>query len=357
MTPDFFILDFEMQPQHVIEDFNSMLWVERYNNLGMFKLVADRRNTRLTSLTGESFIGKSDSRYFMFVDDVDDDYESGLVTVTGRTSDIILKYRQSISPSQYTAGKAWKMANYPTAVAITVIRNAIQTGFTPNDGVYAIDNLSITNSAGNQGTSDTFEIPIQESYSNMKNLLDPVNVGWRMRRTYDSLTVNFDIFMGADHSNYPADDTIVFSPNRDNFKKGVLRRRGNDYATDGILYGSNTIYYRDSPYNFGGYGWWARVIGIDGEDIKMSDVTAAELSDMLKNRANAAFRSRLETAYIDGEVVSALPNRYVYGTDYNLGDLVLVSHDGVFESDHRVVEHTTSVDQEGTREFPTLEPV
>lgn len=334
-----------------------MLWVERYNNLGMFKLVADRRNSLLTNLNGEDFIGKSDSRYFMYVDDVDDDYESGLVTVTGRTSDIVLKYRTSILPANYTAGQPWKSTTFPTAVAVNVVRNAIMNTFTPNDAIYAIDNLTLTNSAGNQGTSSTFEVPIQDAYTNVKNLLDPVNVGWRMRRTFDSLTVNFDLYMGVDHSAYPADGTIVFSPNRDNFRKGVRRRRGNEYATDGILYGSNTIYYRGSPYNFGGNGWWSRVIPIDGEDIKMSGVTAGELSAMLENRANSAFRAKLETAYIDGEVVSALPNQYVYGTDYNLGDLVRVSHDGAFDSAHRVVEHTTSVDQEGTREFPTLEPV
>lgn len=355
--PDFFVLDSQMQPKNVIEDFNSMLWVERYNNLGLFKLVADRKNSLIANLDGTDFIGKSDSRYFMYVDDVDDDYEAGLVTVTGRTGDLVMKYRTSFNSGAYTAGQTWKWIGYPTAAAIGVIRNAIASGYTPNDALYSIDNLSVTNSVGDAGVSSTFELPIQEAYTNLKNLLDPINVGWRMRRTFDSLTVNFDIYQGVDRSAYPADGTIMFTPQRDNFRKGVLRRRGNEYATHGILYGNSTVYYRSSPFNIGGSGFLARVIPIDGEDIKMTNVTAAQLQAMLENKADAAFRQRLETAYIDGEVVSKLPGQYVYGTDYNLGDQVLVSHSGGYASAHRVVEHTTSVDQEGIREFPTLEPV
>jgi hypothetical protein len=54
----------------------------------------------------------------------------------------------------------------------------------------------------------------------------------------------------------------------------------------------------------------------------------------------------------DGELSPT--NQYVYGTDYNLGDLVELRNDSGTSSVMRVTEQIFVSDKEGSRAYPTL---
>jgi hypothetical protein len=97
-------------------------------------------------------------------------------------------------------------------------------------------------------------------------------------------------------------------------------------------------------------GFDRRVLIVNADDITDTDSVVAQalmlqrgIDELAKNRKVQAF---------DGEVSQT--SQYVYGTDYNLGDLVETRNvDGVSNS-MQVTEHIFVADSEGVRSYPTL---
>lgn len=83
-----------------VEGWDSLIWTERYNDLGDFQLKTEEVD-RITSLiaTG-SYLSIAESDQVMVVEnkqiDIDDD-ENAILTITGRSADCILEERPTIT--------------------------------------------------------------------------------------------------------------------------------------------------------------------------------------------------------------------------------------------------------------------
>lgn len=350
---DFVTLNFDYQPLQLVEGFQSMIWTERFRDHGEFQLVAPLSNSRIRNLVTTQFLGRMDSRYFMYIESIVEDEEKGIVTVKGREASSVLKYRPT-SNDNYTGTTdfVWNITGTPTAIAVQILRYALMETYAETE--YDVVGLTVTNSAGAVGTSRTLGIPIgTSSYDSLKGQLDEVNVGFRLLRTYgtpDVLTMN--IYLGTDKSS-----TLVFSPLVDNLSNTIRTRSIENFATDVAL-------YQDSPRGTQAYYyniWYTQLItgrtpsnglGRRAIPLSMAGVSASAYESYAVGQIT---QNNPYLNYVDGQIPSDAAG-YVYGTDYNLGDIVGLNYNGV-NSNARVIEHITSVDSEGVRNYPTLEPV
>jgi hypothetical protein len=97
-------------------------------------------------------------------------------------------------------------------------------------------------------------------------------------------------------------------------------------------------------------GFERRVLIVKADDITDTDPVVAQAL-MLKRGNDELAKTRKVHAF-DGEISQT--SLYVYGVDYNLGDLVETRNtDGVSNS-MQVTEHIFVSDKEGVRSYPTL---
>lgn len=351
--PDFFELsDITYEPDRLFQKFKSCIWTEGYNNNGRFEMVAPLGSIFLSR---GNLVGKSDSRYFMIIDAVEENEKEGTVKFVGKSSDTILKWRPTLRPDRYTSNLNWKVNARPSAAAIHIARYALDPTLVPTSS-YAIDAItSYSDQSGGPGSVLTNIIPISNSYDEIKKLCDSVNIGWRLLRTYGGQTLAFQVYKGVDRS----DNQTVNSPVRFTTTLGTLSnasriQSAENYASRAMVYTSgNAVYYKNTPYQSVFDPWLERVIAIDATSIKESDTTATELSQALNVLNQNAFSAHKLETVIDGDARIA-DSPYKYGTDYNLGDLVTIAGDN-FSATARVVEHITSVDAEGgVREYPAF---
>ena len=178
------------------------------------------------------------------------------------------------------------------------------------------------------------------------------NLGFRLLRQQDMSKLWFDIYVGSDRTTaqtvLPA---VVFAPEMDNLKntKELMS-----------IEGAKNVAYVYSPSGFqmvfaAGVdpeveGFERHVLAVDASDItteSTTDVVAA-----LQQRGYEKLAENRTFQAFDGEI--SQNSQYVYGRDYNLGDVLEVRNVDGITNNMRVTEQIFVEDREGERSYPTL---
>jgi len=357
---DIFILDSLYRRNQVVDRFQSLIWTERFSSAGDFELQLYSTLENRSRFVEGTKLAINESRRVMQVETVQDgidDEGRQILKITGYSLESILTNRLALAAvGDTTTYPKWTLTGTPKAIATQMFHDICVTGILNAGDVIPLINegnvLFPADTIAPPSDSITYDVDPKTLYDAEKDICDLYLMGFRLVRNYDLGQLWFDVYTGSDRTThqtiYPA---VVFSPGMDNLKNPTELRSISAYKNVAYVIspvGSQVVYPSgvDSSIN----GFERRVLLVNASDITDTDpvVASAAMSrrgyeELAKNRQLSAF---------DGEISQT--SNYIYGVDYNLGDLVEMRNNDGLSNSMQVTEQIIVSDENGDRSYPTL---
>lgn len=356
-----YILDSFFRRVTVVDKFESLIWTERFADIGDFELrLHSTLENRNLFPTGTRIAINKSYRVMTVetVEDATDDEGRRILILKGRSLEQILDDRAARdNTNDLTTTPKWILTGFPVDIAKLIFHNTCVLGhFSSSDiipyinegpGVFPEDTIA------EPTDSITVEIEPMSVYSAIKQLADLYGFGFRLIRNQDLSQLYFDVYMGSDRttgqSTLPA---VIFSPDLDNLKNTRELTTIATYKNVAYViapHGTLTVYPDDvEPSTATGFN--RRVLWVNAEDI--TDAAGATLTTKLTQRGKEELAKNRRMSAFDGEI--SQNSQYVYGVDLHLGDLIELRNTTGATNNMQVTEWIFVQDQEGERSYPTL---
>lgn len=356
---DLFILDELLRRTAVVDQYESLIWTERYSAHGDFELVIrSERGFRQLFMPGTMLAIKHSFRVMVVETVTDGTNEDGIATlnISGRSIETILMDRAA-TPGlvDMTANPKWVITGRPGDIAWHIFYVVCVVGtISENDKIPFWTQFGpwARGTIEQEQNEYTIEFDPDTVYASIKSVCDLFDLGFRLIRNGDNSQLVFDIYTGDDHTTLQTvNKPVVFSPELDNLTDTTELRSTADYKNVAYVYGKNAsavAYANDITESVTGFERRVLVVKADDIDLPVGEELDAALiqrgkEELSKHRAVIAF---------DGKTPQF--GSYEYEVDYRLGDLVeLRGSDGV-ATNMRVTEQIFVSDVEGFRAYPTL---
>lgn len=358
-----YTLDSLLRRVDLFEDYESLIWTERYREPGDFEMhIPSTRKTR-TLLKVDVMLAMNRSRRVMKIENVEDKYDDDgrrMLTIKGRASEVILYDRVAKeSLSDLTTSPVWTISGMtPTAIARKIFHDICVTGvLSAYDVIPFVEEGSFAEASNIPEPADLISVEIEPTtvYDAIFQLAEIWNFGFRLMRQDDLSKIWFDVYTGSDRttgqSTLPA---VVFSPQLDNLQnvRGLTTIEGAKnvayvYSPDGF----EMVYAEGVDEDVEGFE--RRVLTVKADDITAEaypdpgDLTLA----LIQRGTEELAKARTYQAF-DGEI--SQDSQYIPGRDYNLGDLVEMRDSDGATNEMRVTEIIYASDGTGERSYPAL---
>lgn len=353
---ELYTLDGLFRRSSVVDRFESLIWTERFTDIGDFELVLPSTAQNKNLLAADTLLAMNESKRVMKVETIENKEDSSgnkKLYVKGPELSNIFKERTSLT---FTAGS--KEGTYAFTGSV---RGLMETLFAYSAGPLAVleDRIPFITTGSLYPESTIpypdvigiFERDIADLYSELKTIGEMFELGFRLYRGMDNQAVYFNIYSG---NNRTSEQTtlapVIFSPGLDSLQnvtdytsiansKNVARVIGKD--TTAFAYASGASSTTS--------GLARRVLTVRALDVAGTDAAAISTLVRIGEEELAKY---LPLSAFDGEVTKLSP--YKYGVDYDLGDLVEMRNDEGITNQMKVTEQIFVSDTEGERSYPTL---
>lgn len=353
------ILDSLGRRVQTVDKFQSLIWTERFQAWGEFKLtVVDTLENRNRFVDGARLSIK-ESKYVMVVETIENTLDQDgrkLIEISGRSLESILDSRLARGTlTDLTANPTWILTGTPVEIAEQIFHDICVTGILDvgdiianvieSDSIFATDNID-------EPVDDiTYEIDMMTVYKAIQNICVIYGMGFRLCRDTDSPDLYWDIYMGSDRTvGQTGLPSVVFSPGLDNLQNTNLLRSSALFKNVAYVFSKEGY---EIVYGIGVdpdvEGFERRVLWVKMDDIEDGDPLAS--AKMSQKGAEELAKARRVVSF-DGELSQF--SGYIYGTNYNLGDLVTTLDDSGTSATMRVTEQIFVSDKEGNRTYPTV---
>lgn len=350
-----YTLDSLLRRREVFDDFESLIWTERYLPWGDFELKMRPTPTARNLLKEGTLLATNKSLYIGEIENITDEVnENGVKVLTfkGRTIEKILEDRTAADSLGATAN--WEIAGLPADVARYIFHEICVAGrLSEFDVIPFINEGPIVPESTIPEPIDPiiWSQPPQSAYKAIAELCAAWNLGFRILRNFDTSELYFDVYSGTDRTTRQTlMRPVIFSPELDNLQNTSELRTNEDAKNVANVFtpaGFLEVFALSVDPEIEGFE--RRVLTVVADDIAADnpDWEAAALQrgkeELSKHRAFQAF---------DGEISQS--SQYVYGRDYYLGDIVEQRNSTGVSNDMRVTEQIFVHDKEGERSYPTL---
>lgn len=354
---EIYTLDPLLRRQYVTDRFVSCIWTERWQSNGDFQLDLISTPQNRSRFKPDTYLALNKSNYVMRVETVEDDVDANgqkLLIVKGRSLEAILMDRVAFSiEGDTTTTPKWIITDTPAAVARKVFHDICVTGILNAGDVipFVTEGTFMPASTIAEPTDPiTLEMEPTTVYEATSQICTSWNLGFRMLRRGDLSQLYYDIYAGSDRTSAQTTlPPVIFAPELDNLQNTK------ELTT---IDSSKNVAYVYSPAGFAEVyapgvdttvdGFERRVLVVNASDITSTTGLTAALNqrgyeELAKYRVLQAF---------DGEI--SQNSKFVYGRDYNLGDLVETRNTDGVTNNMRVTEQIFVEDQNGERSYPTL---
>jgi len=356
-----YILDSSRRNISVVDKYESLIWTERFSGYGDFEWKLHSTRDNKSRLQAGLWISIDASYRIMVIETTEDTTDKDgkeVLIVRGRSIEAILTSRMARSTmGDLTATPKWSITDQPADIVRKYFHDICVTGVVNSGDVISGVNesrmpLLPADTISEPPDAVTVEIDPISLYAATKNLCDQWRMGFRLVRHPTTWALYYDIYMGSDRTtNQTSLPAVVFSKGMDNLSNtteltSIALYKNVAYVLSPV--GSETVYADDVSSSIAGFERNALIVV--AEDIT-SGVPATASAQMIQRGKEELAKYRRFTAF-DGELNRN--NKYVYGTDYNLGDLVEFQNDEGTSSIMKVSEQIFVSDKEGTKSYPTL---
>lgn len=363
-----YTLDALLRRSQIIDEFESLIWTERFAEWGEFDLIVESTPKMRQLLTIGQQLVMNESLRVMTVEtrEISTDTDGRkLLHVTGRSIEAILEDR--IVYAQFPFYGFFlpylELTDTPSAIVRYLFNFFCLSSIVGSYNV--LPYAQISSALFPVGNIDEPSSPIvwrQEPidlYSAIKDLCSKYALGFRLVRNYDNSELHFDVYAGSDRRTGNNDlPTIQFSPdfeNLENSKEFTSNQTEKNAAYVLSPQGGKIVYATGVDPNVSGFARKAMVVNIGDIDIP-EGLTAAQtevfVDAFLEQTGFEALAAQRRTYVFDGEIRQ--DNMYRYGIDYYLGDVVEIRGEDQNIASRRITEQIFVSDREGERSYPTL---
>lgn len=356
---EWFTFDSSLRRDQTIENFESFIWTERYQTSGDFQIVIKSTPQSRALLSVGTWIGMNLSRYVMIIDTVDDktDDTTGQrnITVTGKSLENLFNDRVAMPAiSDTTTNPNWVVTGKPGDVIRYMVNQICVVCILDEHDTIPFYRLGSLLPPGNiTEPADTITVTAQPDtlYNTITQVANTYGLGFRLIRNGDAGEIYFEVYMGNDLTSAQTIlNPVIFDPNMDNLDGIEVITSSAQVKTVAYVYatnGSAVVYAPGANANAYGSDRRVLIVNSDNDGDAGDDLTAA-----LQQEGLMALAAQTTIYSFDGELTPSVP--YIYGTDYNLGDLVEERNSDGFGNQMVVTEQIFSSDNTGQRSYPTL---
>lgn len=381
-------------PVYVLDEFVSMIWVDRYYKCGSFELTAYVSEELLKYCVVGNYISNSESMHFMIIEDIaiESNLEDGnKLKVVGRSVESILDRRiilmkRTISKNKticYTINKllqdnVTKNSNNVNGIyykrKIPYFNIHIDVDHVElSDQGYMSENID-RNSTTVPTVGSKLEYDKENLLETIENLCETHRIGYRIytsRLGTDGIQFDFELYVGRDRSfDQTERSQVIFSPSMDNLLESNFKHTTSSHKNNAIVYyksivtdestgkekdKSITVYVGDSDK-----------IGLDRREVLIQPSVQKEKDEDGEEMTDEEFRKLLKTQGLeeldqykvkkefDCKCDTGDGSQFAYGRDYFMGDVIQVRNEYGIEEKAMITEFTWSVDSEGVSHYPTF---
>lgn len=342
-------------PGDTIQNFDTLVWTERYGSAGEFQLSVEKQISLISTLPTGTLVSHTDTKEVMIVEnhEVEKPKKGNLkVTISGRSLETFVENRPtagsllSISPNTNIETSAVAAS---ATIAAQLLKGSLEPG---TASVWnAIPNLRIVTAMRVLDTPMAQVIQRGDVYSRVLDLLKLANGGIKMVRPSGAqTTLDLVVHDGVDRT-----QTIVFNTLREDLEdckyfwsiKGF--KNFAQIATDitNRLYKSRDVPGLDTDIK----GLDRRIVYVDANDLKLS-YSPATSTDVVAARGQLELDADIKLYLMEAKITETAKPKFKL--NYDVGDLVTVVGEFQASQTMRINEYVLTVDKAGMRGFPSL---
>lgn len=345
---DMMILNQNFEKIAVIDGYESLLWVDRYNEPGELEIYTPMSDTVTEFYKVGYYIQLKESNHTMIIEDfsIESKIETGNhAKIRGRSLESILDRRI-----------IWEQVNY-TGNLQNAVQDILNKAFiSPSIADRTLSNFIFEASEDTNITGLT----IEAQYTG-DNVLDVINKICKDNEIGYSVTLNdsnqfvFKLYKGVDRS-YKQESLpyVIFKPSFENIIKSNYSETNSTYKNVTLVAGEGEGASRVTRTVGGGSGLSRKELYTDARDIQREEGMSWDTYySLLDTRGNENLKEYKVDKFFEGECETT--KLFVYGRDFNMGDVVQVANEYGIESPARIIEYIYSSDESGTLSYPTFE--
>lgn len=347
---DILILDKTFTSIALIDTFESLLWVDRYNASGDFELYTLVNSNILRYAQQDFYIWSPKSEHMMIIDErlITSDIESGNhISIKGRSLESIID-RRIVWTQTILSG------NFQNAILRLLNDNIIS----PIDPDRRIPNFIFEPSSDPRITSLTIEAQFtgDNLYTTIQSLCENKNLGFKILLNAQNQFV-FSLYIGEDRSySQTTNPYVIFSPDFENIINSNFLETNKALKNVALVAGEGEGTARRTTFVGSGSGLDRREGFVDGREIS-SDTPDGILTDeeyflQLAQKGNQYLSENIFIKSFEGDVETT--QTFVYGEDFFLGDTVQIVNEFGIEASTRILEVIFSNNNEGNSIVPTF---
>ena len=355
---EYYTLDASFRRDTVIEGFESFIWTERWQDVGDFQIVIKSTYASRTLLAPGTWIARAGSTYCMQIltvtDETADDGTRDL-TITGSSMEAILQDRVAMPAlTDTTSVPAWIIIDTPGNICRYAFQQVcVECVLDPGDTIpfYAPGTLLPAGNIPEEDEVITVSAQPGTLFDLIQQLCQTYFLGFRFVRNGDQGEVYFEIYTGNDlTSDQIVKPAVIFDPDLDNLQGITTLTSIAQLKTVAYVYAEN-----GSAVAYGTYddpdasGTQRRVLLVNSNN---TGVAGEDLTAALQSEGTIALTQYRTVYSFDGTLPQNVP--YVYGQDYNLGDVIEERNSDGVGNQMYVSEQIFSSDNTGEHSYPTL---
>lgn len=339
------ILDSTFEKVYELDIYNSLVWVERYQDRGEFELELPIEELHNPYISEGNFIIKESSDRAMMIDDINPvvEEDGSKLLISGYSVETVLDSRTitellNISGSLQTSVLTLLDDNFisPTITARTLSNFNTITSTDPT-----ITALTTTDQFDGK---TVLEI--------IRHICDGFGLGFRVVLDTATMVFKFSLYNGVDRSYAQSTNPyVIFSREYDNLIEGSYNVINRGFKNVALVVTDDTVLALQRVLIWDGTapsGWNRREMVVDARDLsryvdESTQLTDQEFLDVVTQKGLTAIRERSVVELFEAEI--DLFRNFNYGEDFYLGDILQCNFEGA-QFATRLVEviNTTSPD-------------
>lgn len=328
---DFYVYDENLNAVGIIDNYTSVIWTLRYNDVGDFEIYIRSTPEILEMCKINRYIRRNTDNTVMIIKSItqSDSVENGnYITISGKSVENILSQRV-----------VWNVSIVSGRIEECVYSLLNENAITPIDTKRVLPNL--TKSSLKHLTAE-----ISETNFTGTNLLTAIKTlcetaGFGFKITFSDAGFVFEIYNGVDRSrNQTENPYVIFDA--ENIAETTYTDDAENYKNVALIGGSGEFITKL-------YASYGNATGLNRFETFVNQSSISEVS-LLKSAGRDALHDAKNNRTFDGEIA----NYYTYGVNYNLGDIVQIESAGGIAATPRIIEIIQSIDDSGIFTIPTF---
>lgn len=333
------------------DDGDTLVWTERYQVAGDFKLEVENEVSILTKFPLGTLISHTDTTEVMMVENHEiDRTDKGLkITVSGRTFETFAENRNTVGWGPLVDSNDNPNAPYiAPAPASSIATEMLSTNFVTGHTDDIIPNVLVYEDMRFLDDDMDHIVKRESVYSSIMNYLRLCDAGIKtVRPNGAQTTMDVVIHDGADRRN----SIIFYAQNEDlgNAKYFWSIKNYKNYVLIATKVYARLHRHRDILTDLTGLD--RREMYAEANDLEESYEPSFGW-DVLSSRGQAELDNHQKVALLQATISKSARPKFKF--DYDVGDLVTVFGEFGVAQYMRVTEHILTVDKDGIRGYPSL---